>query len=260
MKKIIFSTGVILIMFFLFYQFAKAESGEVLSSQLNIARAPDSITMFNFLSHGINLLIKKGVSINSIVLILMFPVVVTIIAFFRQVVGVKAFGIYTPSIITISFLVMGLSYGLTVFFIILLTGSIVRFFIKKARILHVSAMAIILTITTLAVLFFLWVGAFYNKNNFFAVSLFPVLIMISLIEKFIAVQARKGLKNSIKLTLETVILSIICYYIASSQVLISLMLKYPEIIILLIIVNFFIGKWSGLRLLEYIRFWKVIKR
>ena len=40
--------------------------------------------------------VDSGVPIQTIVLILIIPIIVTIIAFFRQVVGIKAFGIYTP--------------------------------------------------------------------------------------------------------------------------------------------------------------------
>ncbi|MFC1623148.1 7TM domain-containing protein, partial [Patescibacteria group bacterium] len=51
-------------------------------------------------------------------MILMFPIIVTLIAFIRQVIGIKAFGIYTPSLITFAFLAMGESgakYGIAIF-------------------------------------------------------------------------------------------------------------------------------------------------
>ncbi len=222
-------------------------------------RTIKDLNFSNFMSYGINFLVNRGVPINSIILILMLPVVATIIALFRQIIGIKAFGIYTPSIITLSFLALGLKYGLIVFFVILIVGTIVRFFIRKIKILYLPAMAIILIIVTLAILILLWVGAFYNKTNILTLSVFPILIMISLIEKFIAVQIGKGLSNAIKLTLETVLLSIVCYFLVSWQTLRIIVLGYPEIIILLILLNLLVGRWSGLRLLEYLRFWKVIK-
>jgi len=52
---------------------------------------------------------------------------------------------------------------------------------------------------------------------------------------------------------------LICYWVVEWQFLQNLMLSYPEIILLLIVVNFLLGKWTGLRLFEYIRFREVMK-
>ena len=52
-------------------------------------------------------IIQGGVPDGTVVLMLMLPIVVTIIAFFRQVIGIKAFGIYTPALITFAFAAIG---------------------------------------------------------------------------------------------------------------------------------------------------------
>ncbi len=57
-------------------------------------------------------MINQGVSEEAIILLLMLPIVATIIAFSRQVIGIKGFGIYTPLIISFAFLATGLKYGL----------------------------------------------------------------------------------------------------------------------------------------------------
>ena len=44
----------------------------------------------------------QGVPLETILLLLMLPIIATLIAFLRQVVGIKAFGIYTK---------IGLQYG-----------------------------------------------------------------------------------------------------------------------------------------------------
>jgi hypothetical protein len=48
--------------------------------------------------------VLQGVPIETVTLILILPIVVMIIAFFRQVVGIKAFGIYTRALIFFAFL------------------------------------------------------------------------------------------------------------------------------------------------------------
>ncbi len=56
------------------------------------------------MSQLITYMVAQGVPKETVVLILMLPIVATIIAFARQVIGVKGFGIYTSLIITFAFL------------------------------------------------------------------------------------------------------------------------------------------------------------
>ncbi|QQR83456.1 PKD domain-containing protein [Candidatus Peregrinibacteria bacterium] len=51
---------------------------------------------WNLFSYLVNYMITSGIPSNTIVLLLMLPVIATIIAFLKQVVGVTTFGLYTP--------------------------------------------------------------------------------------------------------------------------------------------------------------------
>jgi hypothetical protein len=205
-------------------------------------------------------MINNGVPQETVVLILMLPIVATIIAFARQVIGLKGFGIYTPLIITFAFLATGLKYGLAIFVAILLVGTLMRFLVKRFRLLYLPRMAIVLTSVAVAILILFLEGAYSGRKGLITVSIFAILIMITLVEKFIAVQIERGARQAIILTLETLVLSVVCYWIAGWTWLQNLVFVYPFwIIIGSVIVNIFLGKWTNLRFSEYIRFRKVIK-
>jgi PKD repeat protein len=76
----------------------------------------------NFLSHIVALLVSKEVAPNIIMLILMLPIAATVVVFFRQIIGLSSFGIFTPALLAVTFLATGLSYGLLMFFVILIAG------------------------------------------------------------------------------------------------------------------------------------------
>jgi len=81
-----------------------------------------------------------------------------------------------------------------------------------------------------------------------------------LVEKFIAAQIERGTRQAILLTFETLILSVVCYFVVQSLWLGNLVLTFPiPIIIICLIINFLLGKWTGLRLTEYLRFREAIK-
>lgn len=206
--------------------------------------------------------VNSGVPVESVKFLLLFPLVVTLVAFFRQIVGVKAFGIYTPSIVTFAFLAFdpgGLKYGVAIFIAIILIGLLSRLALRKLRILYLPRIAITLTIIALVILLILSVGGSLHRTGLASVSVFPLLIMIALVEKFVATQIEKGDRAAILLATETLFISLIGYFLARSEWLATLLLSAPWIVLFTIPVNIFLGRWTGLRLSEYIRFSKLLK-
>jgi hypothetical protein len=209
----------------------------------------------------IKFFLSEGVPFETVILILMLPIIATLIAFLRQVVGIKAFGIYTPLIITFAFLATnGLKYGIAIFIAVLLSGLIMRFVLKPFRLLYLPRVAIMLSVVSLLILILLVFGGGLKRTGLAAVSIFPILIMITLVEKFVAVQIEKGNRTAVILAFETLVISIAGYYLASWSLLIQLLATHPWIILFTLPINILLGKWTGLRLSEYIRFKQVLKK
>jgi hypothetical protein len=118
--------------------------------------------------------------------------------------------------------------------------------------------AIVLTVISLATLAFLAVGGHYKHYGFSSTSILPILIMITLIEKFISAQVEKGIRTATLLSIETLFISIVGYFMITWDVFRNFVLEYPYYVLGLIIINFLLGKWTGLRLSEYLRFKDVI--
>ena len=93
-----------------------------------------------------------------ILLVLMLPIIVTVVAFMKQVVGIDTLGVYTPSILTLSFIALNLWFGLLIFVALLLIGGAVRHFLHRYRLLYIPRMAIILTFVSLTILLLLFLG------------------------------------------------------------------------------------------------------
>lgn len=204
--------------------------------------------------------IQRGLPFETVILLLMLPIIATFIAFLRQVVGIKAFGIYTPLIVTFAFLATnGLKYGITIFVAVIVTGMLMRFILKPFRLLYLPRVAIMLTAVAILVLGVLTLGGDLHRTGLAAVSIFPILIMITIVEKFVAVQIEKGDRAALILAAETLVISIIGYFIASSEPLIKFIASYPWAILFTVPVNVFLGKWTGLRLSEYARFKEIMK-
>ncbi|MCK4525555.1 MAG: hypothetical protein KAU07_03890 [Candidatus Andersenbacteria bacterium] len=211
------------------------------------------------MSDIIQLIASQGVSVDTIYLILALPFIATLIAAFRQLIGIKSFGIYTPLVLTFAFWAIGIKYGLAIFIVIFITGTAVRYILKNFRLLYMPRMAIVLTVISLAILALLAVGGYFQKTGLASTSILPILILITLIEKFISTQVEKGFRTAAILSFETLVISIAGYYFIIWDTFRDLVLNHPEYILLLFAVNIFLGKWTGLRLREYFRFREVTK-
>lgn len=217
-------------------------------------RAAKRLGLTNFMSYAVNYLINKGITVDNIFLILILPIIATFVAFMRQFLGIKTFGIYTPTIITLSFLATGLKYGLAIFVAILIVATLVRLFLRRFRLLYLPRMAILLTVVAFVILAMFLIGVITGKTGMIGLSIFPILVLVILTEKFIAAQIEKGAFQAFILTLGTVLVSIVCYFIAEWDRFKTLILAYPELVILTLFINIFLGKWVGLRISEYFRF------
>lgn len=227
---------------------------------------------WNFMRYFVNILVNNGIPDNTIALLLLLPVIATVVAFMRQVVGITTFGIYTPSIITLSFLVIGMYAGLLTLLTAIVVGTLSRPLLSKVRMLFIPKMAIVITLVSLT-LFLVLIASIYLglfDSQFLSIAIFPMLILSTLVEKFVSSKGEKSFTSATVLMAETVIVAIIAYLVAGGEINLgfvilkvdfvkNLLLSYPEAVFLLIIINILLGKWSGLRVLERVRFREVLR-
>jgi len=120
-------------------------------------------------------------------------------------------------------------------------------------------MALVLTSVSLSLLLLLGFGVANNQNSILSFSIFPALILTILAEEFIAAQFKLGVRSALTITAWTLVLSTICYFIVSSELFRTLILSYPEIILLTVPINVALGQWGGLRITEYFRFRELLR-
>jgi hypothetical protein len=211
------------------------------------------------MSEVIEYIVSQNVDVNTVYLLLALPFIATMITAFRQVIGIKSFGIYAPLVLTFAFWATELKYGLAIFLVIFVTGTFSRYIFKKIRLLYMPRMAMVFTIISLSILALITFGGYMHRYGLASTSILPILIMITLIEKFISAQVEKGIRTATLLSVETLLISIAGYYFLEWEAFQLFILAHPFSVLGLFVVNFLLGKWNGLRLSEYFRFREIIK-
>ncbi len=237
-----------------------------------IDEASRRLSIGNFMTYFVNFLVESGIPDNTIVLILMLPIIATIIVFMRQVVGMNTFGMYTPLIICLTFLILGLKFGMITFMTALVVGMGTRYALKRFHLLFTPKLAIVMIMITLSLFALLIIGTSLKlfDSQFFSLAIFPMLILASITEKFTGIQSEAGFWKTLWLTGQTIIISVIAYIAVGGEFdlgflsfrwdfLRNFMRHYPESIFLFLLINIVLGRWTGLRLVEYFRFREIFQ-
>jgi len=209
----------------------------------------------NSLRWMIRLAIERGVSTNTIVLLLLLPLIATLVSFLHYVVGLSGYGIFMPTMIAVAFLATGFFGGLLLFALILIISLVGNFILKKLKIHFWPARAINLMFISVAVFGLMLLTSFVDLIDISSISIFPILFMILLAEEFVRTQLVKSKSEAKNLMAGTIVLAISGGVLMNFGSVQSLVLRYPELVILIVLVaNLLIGNYSGIRLTEIKRF------
>ncbi len=217
--------------------------------------------MFNFADY----LISNGVPGETIYLILALPLIALLVSFFRYFVGLKTFGMYEPIVLAYALyaisanFVIGLKFGLPLIILAWLVSEITKRALEKARLHYIAKVSIKVSIASILYIVALVIAAFFGKNGYFTVSPLPVVVIIALIEAVSLFQVKSGNLKTNLISAETMFMALASYFIVSNKYIQEFFLSYPYIVVAPLVANFFVGKWSGLRLSEYVRFKGALK-
>ena len=108
---------------------------------------------------------------------------------------------------------------------------------------------------SVAILALMLIASVYSINFIINISIFPLLIIILLTENFMETQLFSSQKEALQITFETLLIAILCSLIIGSEVLQKFVILRPELTLVgVALINLAIGKYTGLRFLEYLRF------
>jgi hypothetical protein len=226
-------------------------------------------------------------------LLLMIPVVATIVGISRHIIGIKSLGIYAPIVLAFSFyglglqfdangnpysdITIGIRYG--VLFVLVLVSStyVASYILRKSRMNYFPKIAIIISFASLFLTAFIvvsnWITlqseiepfaaiftAIFGNIQFNEITAFSLVLIASVAEKFTGVLYKKRFKKALWITLETVVTSVFCYVLLAWPRFINIIDNYKWLILLTFPINYFVGKYKGLRVREYIRFSDVLSQ
>jgi hypothetical protein len=200
-----------------------------------------------------------GVPIGLLKIILLLPLGAVIVAIFRNVIGLNTFGVFLPALIAVASRETGLWYGLLAYLLVIGVVSLVHIPMERWGILYTPKLVIMLVCV---VILFLLISYFAIGTGMIAlayVTLFPIVVLTISAERFARKIEEEGIREALIITGQTMIVVVFAYYVMNSRSMEALFLAFPEIFLAIIGINILLGRWIGLRMLEYFRFRTLLK-
>ena len=203
---------------------------------------------------------KIGISQNLLKILLMIPVGALVVVIFRNIIGIETFGTFLPALIAAASRDTGLLWGIFGFIIIILTVSVLRKLLDWLQLLHSPKMAILLTSVVAMILAMTVTSVNLGMLELAHITLFPIAIMAITAERFAIIESEQGFGKAMKITLSTIIVIAAAYAVMDSLFLQSIILAFPETLLIIIALNLWLGRWIGMRVSEYARFHHLLAR
>ena len=196
----------------------------------------------------------ESLPVQPLLFLLLLPLGALIVAIFKNVIGVQTFGVFLPALIGFAFIEMGILAGILFFSGVILLISILGIPLGRWQLLYTPKIVILLSAVTIFCLISIRIFQEYGWVDPSAALLFPVIILTMVADKFARKVEEESLSKAISVYAQTIFVTIFCSWILGSSLIQNLFIEHPELLISIIGIGLFLGKWIGLRVSEYSRF------
>jgi hypothetical protein len=186
--------------------------------------------------------------------LLLLPVAALIICVFRNLVGLNSFGMFAPALVGLAFRDLHSLPGLAVFTSVLLVGWGMRRALDRYRLLQVPRIALMLTLIMCVLLSLVVIANCWGFPATRYVALFPLVILTGMTERFWTLETEDGTASSFRTLLATLFISATIAVVLSIPVVLRHLFRCPETLGLIMACQMLIGRYTGYRLTELLRF------
>lgn len=190
---------------------------------------------------------------HTLRILLLVPLGALAMCVLRNIVGLQTFGMFMPVLIALAFTGTGLFWG-TVFLTVIVSFALLsRVLIRHLYLLLAARIAFILTLVILVMVALFIIGDKYGMPSS-GVGVFPFVIMTMIVERISVGLEEEGAGTTLRRIAATLAAIYLTYAVIHARGLQTLFLVYPELLLVILGLLVAVGRYTGYRLSELIRF------
>ena len=183
--------------------------------------------------------------------LLLLPPATLLICLFRNVVGLGSFGTFAPALLGLAFREVQSLLGVFVVLSIISAGWWLRRGLNELHLLQVPRTALLLSCVVVLLLVLLFALSGSGPR---AITLFPLVILTGMIERFWSMEEEDGTTSSLTTLATTLALAGCVWALATIPAVPIWMMRHPETLGLIMAGQLLLGRYTGFRLMEIYRF------
>ena len=197
---------------------------------------------------------------NVFRILFLVPVGALMICLLRNVIGFPTFGIFMPVLLALAFRSTGLAYGIGIFASVVLIGYAARWGIDRLRLLLVPRLSVLLTLVIICFGLFALIGGKLSIKALMGVGLLPIVILAMSIERFFILIEESGVREALRTAAGTVAVAVITFIIIQWEPLQLTFFIYPELLFAVAGIQVLLGRYTGYRVSELLRFKALVRK
>jgi uncharacterized protein with transglutaminase domain len=186
--------------------------------------------------------------------LLLVPLGALIVVIVRNVVGLQTFGTFMPILLALAFRETRLLWGLALFSLIIAFGMAVRFYLVQLEILVLPRLASVLIVVVLLMLMVSVVAQKYGIEEGLAVGFFPMVILTMTVERMSTLWDELGGPAALSRLLGSLLVAVLIHRIIGTRNVEHLTFVFPELQLVVLAGCLLLGRYTGYRLVELMRF------
>lgn len=186
--------------------------------------------------------------------VVLIPLGAFVVVVMRNVVGIPTLGTFMPVLLALALLEMKIESGLIMFVVIITAGLWSRFLLSRLNLLVVPRVAACVVIVTLLMILMSVVSWRLGMEDGLQITLFPMIILAWTIERMSLIWEEEGKRSAILQVAGSVVVAVLAYSFMNLRQIRYWSFYFPELLLVLLAGIILLGRYTGYRLSELMRF------
>jgi hypothetical protein len=187
--------------------------------------------------------------------VVLIPLGAFVVVLMRNIVGVPTLGTFMPVLIALALLEIPNIYGgLIMFSVLIAAGLWFRFLLSRLNLLVVPRVAACVVIVTLLMMLMSVVGYRLGYSGGGQITLFPMIIIAWTIERMSLIWEEEGKRSALIQVAGSLVVAVLAFLFMKIGQIRYWAFYFPELLLVLLAGILLIGRYTGYRLSELIRF------
>ncbi|MCY4040191.1 MAG: UUP1 family membrane protein [Gammaproteobacteria bacterium] len=193
-------------------------------------------------------------------LIMTLPVGALVVVFMRLVVGIRTSGTFMPVLIALTFVQTELLAGMIGLVVVVGAALLLRSYLSSLNLLLVARIATLVVVVIGLVLVLAVVSYRLGLISGLAITFFPMVILAWTVERMSILWEEEGAGEAMIQGTGSLVVAVCAYGMMSLEIVRHLAFNFPELNLLVLAGILLLGRYTGYRLTELVRFLPLAKR